>query len=391
MNTREKWIHHLTRIGGPVLESLAARRLHRDLPLIGAPGCEQDRAKYTHLEAFGRTLCGMAPWLENGVQAEEAETPYAMLPEASPAEARYWRRLAQEAIDAATDPDSPDFLNFAEGQQPIVDAAFLAHAVLRAPTALWEELSDRVKGNLVRALETMRDRKPCFNNWLLFAAVTEAAIRRMTGKYDRMRVDYAIRQHMQWYVGDGFYGDGPDFQWDYYNSFVIQPMLVDLVDAVGGDDPEWAAMAPQIHARAARHAEIQERLISPDGTYPPIGRSLAYRFGAFQLLSQMALQHRLPDGLPPAQVRCALDAVVDRVIRVPGTFDANGWLTIGLCGSQPGIGETYVSTGSLYLCAAAFLPLGLPADDPFWCDPDEEWTQKRCWRGGPMTPDKGFH
>ena len=47
-----------------------------------------------------------------------------------------------------------------------------------------------------------------------------------------MRVDYALRQHDQWYKGDGAYGDGPTFHWDYYNSFVIHPMLLDVLDVV---------------------------------------------------------------------------------------------------------------------------------------------------------------
>ena len=36
--------------------------------------------------------------------------------------------LARTAIDSATDPKSPDFLNFSKGRQPLVDAAFLADA-----------------------------------------------------------------------------------------------------------------------------------------------------------------------------------------------------------------------------------------------------------------------
>ena len=32
-----------------------------------------------------------------------------------------------------------------------------------------------------------------------------------------------------WYKGDGVYGDGPPFHWDYYNSFVIQPMLLNIL------------------------------------------------------------------------------------------------------------------------------------------------------------------
>ncbi|MBQ8751878.1 MAG: DUF2264 domain-containing protein, partial [Clostridia bacterium] len=62
-------------------------------------------------------------------------------------------------------------------------------------------------------------------------------------------------------------------------------------------------------------------------------------------------------------------------------FDENGWLTVGVCGSQPGMGEAYISTGSLYLCCAVFLPLGLPENDPFWSDPDTAWTMQSLWNG----------
>lgn len=43
-----------------------------------------------------------------------------------------------------------------------------------------------------------------------------------------MRVDYAIKKHMEWYLGDGMYSDGEKFLCDYYNSFVIQHMLPDI-------------------------------------------------------------------------------------------------------------------------------------------------------------------
>ena len=37
-------------------------------------------------------------------------------------------------------------------------------------------------------------------------------------------------------------------------------------------------------------------------------------FGAFQLLGQMALMHQLPEEIKPSQVRCALTAVIRRMI-----------------------------------------------------------------------------
>ena len=239
----------------------------------------------------------------------------------------------------------------------------------------------------MRALESTRAIAPGFNNWLLFAATVEAGLAALGASWDRVRVDYALRQHAQWYKGDGLYGDGPAFHWDYYNSFVIHPMLLDVLAAVAGEAEAWTALREAERRRAQRYAAIQERLISPEGTFPAIGRSLAYRAGAFHLLAQVALHHELPAELTPAQVRGALTAVLRRTLEAPGTFDDGGWLRIGLSGHQPGAGERYISTGSLYLCATALLPLGLPATDAFWADPPRPWTAQRAWSGQPFPID----
>lgn len=374
---RSRWIGLLQRIARPPLAALAAGRLHASLPVEGRNDHATSRRRVTHLEAFARTLTGVAPWLDLDVPATSPER--AIRDEL--------RTLAQAALAQAVDPASPDRLNFTEGGQPLVDAAFLAHALLRAPRALFAELPEIVRDRLIDALRSTRVIQPGFNNWLLFSAMIEAALLRFTGETDLMRIDYAVRQHEQWYKGDGVYGDGADFHWDYYNSFVIQPMLLDVLSTSAAHTGVWQSVIPQVRSRARRHAAVLERLVAPDGSFPPLGRSLAYRCGAFQHLAQMALQHELPPELVPAQVRCALDAVIRRTLEAPGTFDAQGWLRIGLCGSQPGLGENYISTGSLYLCATAFLPLGLPADDPFWNTADEPWTSVRIWRGDDMPAD----
>ena len=215
----------------------------------------------------------------------------------------------------------------------------------------------------------------------------EAALSLMGEHWDRMRVDYALREHEQWYRGDGVYGDGPFFHWDYYNSFVILPMLLDVLGQLSRVTTDWDGMEAEMRKRARRYAAIQERMISPEGTFPPIGRSLAYRFGALQLLAQMALRRELPDGVSPAQARSAMTAVIRRMMDAPGTFDADGWLTIGFAGHQPHIGESYISTGSLYLCAAGLLPLGLPPSDEFWSTPPADWTAKRAWAGADLPND----
>ncbi|MHA0111441.1 DUF2264 domain-containing protein, partial [Klebsiella pneumoniae] len=83
---------------------------------------------------------------------------------------------------------------------------------------------------------------------------------------------------------------GPPFHGDYYNSFVIHPMLLELVERVRDLDESWARFHGDVLQRARRHLEYLERLISPEGTFPPIGRSIAYRFGAMHHLALMALR-----------------------------------------------------------------------------------------------------
>jgi hypothetical protein len=372
---RAAWVSRLVRLAEPVLSHLAAGTLKRDMPVEGGA----DRRPVSHLEALGRTLAGVAPWIE--------------LPADDTAEGRERRRfgsMAAEALRQATDPQSPDALNFIEGGQPLVDAAFLAHAIVRAPRALWATLDPAVQRRVVAALAATRRITPGYNNWLLFPAMVEAALYRTGEPWDQMRVDYAVRQHEAWYKGDGVYGDGPAFHWDYYNSYVIHPMLVDVLAVCGDVRDAWRALREPVIARARRYAAIQERLVGPDGAFPPIGRSLAYRCGAFQLLAHVALRHELPETVPPAQARAALDAVIHRTLEAPGTFDAQGWLQIGLCGHQPEIGERYISTGSLYLATTAFLPLGLPPDDPFWTGPGVPWTARRAWRGERVAVDEAM-
>src|SRR5436309_8276206 len=112
-------------------------------------------------------------------------------------------------------------------------------------------------------------------------------------------------------------------------------MLLDVVRNIAPHVKTWQALAPDILTRARRYAAIQERLISPEGTFPAIGRSIAYRTSAFQLLAQIALWGQLPEPLAPPRIRAALTAVIRRLLEAPATFDPGGWLTVGLCGHQP--------------------------------------------------------
>jgi hypothetical protein len=377
MMVRKVWLKAMLKIINPVLNNLSQETLKLNLPVQGEP----ERVKFSYLEAFARTLNGIAPWLElNSKSADLSDSERSVL--------QKYAKLARKALSKAVDPASADHMVFADQiRQPLVDTAFLAQAIIRAPHELWYKLESETKEMLIKSLKNSRKIKPYYCNWLLFSAMVEITLAFMGEEYDTVRIDYALREHQSWYLGDGVYGDGPEFHFDYYNSFVIQPMLLDIVDVMKDKDSEIAALEKDIVKRAQRYGEILKKMIAPDGTFPALGRSITYRFGVFQLLTQLALKEKLPYSLKPAQIRTALTAVIQRVMAADTLFDQNGWLTIGLYGKQPDLGEPYINTGSLYLINEVFLALGLANDSNFWSNPERQWSSQKIWNGENVAAD----
>ncbi|MDM1292722.1 DUF2264 domain-containing protein [Sphingobacterium sp. N143] len=373
---RKYWSDLLYQITSPVIHNLAAGTLKKNMPLEKAPGYMLKAEQVSYLEAVGRTMAGVAPWLalpdddtEEGKQRDEL------------------RRALLKGIANAVDPKNPDCLDFSREQQPIVDAAFMAQGFLRAPEALWAPLDKETKTRIVANFKSLRNRSAYYNNWLLFSALTEAFLLYVGEDADPMRIEIALKKMDEWYLGDGWYSDGPHFAMDYYNSYVIQPMLVDLYRVLSGAKRINSKDYELAVKRMQRYATFQERMIGTDGSFPPFGRSITYRTGAFQALAQVALMGKYPEGISPGQLRSAMTAMHKRTFNACSNFDDKGWLVLGFCGSQPEVADTYTSTGSLYMTSLSFLPLGLPADDPFWTSESEDWTSKKAWQGQAFKKD----
>src|ERR1700687_4426828 len=142
---RQYWVRTMAKVAEPVLTNLAAGTLKRNMPVECVTGDVAERRKVTHLEALGRLLAGIAPWLEAGLDAgpeRDLQQRHA--------------GLARQAIRAGADPQSPDFLNFHEGSQPLVDCGFLAQALLRAPRELWAKLDAPAPKRIRAALGRLR-------------------------------------------------------------------------------------------------------------------------------------------------------------------------------------------------------------------------------------------
>ena len=372
---RDKWISYMREIVDPVFDALSEGKLCEKMPVRFYGN--DDRAPYACLEAFGRAFCGFAPFLNDFERSEEEK-----------ALANEYRQKLTACLNNATDLRSPDYMNFGQrgGEQPLVDTAFLAQGLIRSGSFA-KNLDPELKGRIIDAFKIARSIIPHESNWVLFSGMVEAGIHILGGEADMTRVAYCVRQFQQWYYCDGFYGDGAEFRMDYYNSLVIHPMLIDITRvfrSCGTPAYPAALLCDKSIVRARRYGEILERMIACDGSYVYVGRSLTYRFGVFQLLSQSCLHHF--GTLSPAMVRCALTAVIDKVM-ASGIFDENGWLLHGVYGEQISLAEPYISTGSLYLCSTVFLPVGLPESDPFWSGADEMWTAKRVLGGADVSAD----
>jgi hypothetical protein len=376
LSDRDYTARLLYRIAEPVLRNLNSQTLKKEMPLQQPKDYNTDAAQLSYLEAFGRTICGIAPWLR--------------LPDDSTKEGQMRKELREYALNGmahAVDPKSHDYMNFRRLEPPIVHAAHLCQGLLRAPEVLWNPLDSSAKANFVSELKALRRIKGPYNNWLLFAGMIETFLLFIEEEYEPLRIMVAIKKIQEWYVGDGWYRDGVHFAFDYYNGYVIHSMLTDILEVAKHHKLAKPEEYEQALARMQRFAVIQERLIAPDGTFPVVGRSMTYRTAAFQPLAQLALMRKLPQEISGAQVRCALTAVMKQIFEAKATFNAKGWLQLGLAGYQPSLADVYTSTGSLYICTEGFLALGLPANDAFWTAPAAQWTAQKVWTGADLVRD----
>nr|WP_315213768.1 DUF2264 domain-containing protein [uncultured Duganella sp.] len=365
----------------PVLVNMAAGTLKKNFALEVSPTWDGRDKGVAYLECFGRLIAGVAPWL-------------ALADDGTP-EGRTRKRLHQLALQSYTnsvDPANPDYLLWKGPGQTLVDSAYFTNALIRAPKALWEPLDARTKQRIIAEIKSLRRIEPPYINWMLFAAMNEAWLMSIGEEFDPLRMNVAIRKINEWYVGDGWIKDGDAFHFDYYNAFVMHPMLVEILDVLDQKKGAfWNGKPEELRAQAVkrmqRYSEHLERFISTDGSFPPIGRSLTYRTAAFQPLALLALRKQLPASLPEGQIRAALQAVHKAVWTAPGNFTRDGYLTIGFVGHQPELGDWYSNNGSMYIASASLLPLGLPESDSYWTSAPQDWTQKKAFAGARFPKD----
>jgi hypothetical protein len=371
----------LRRMAAPVLGPMSRGQLQAQFKPEVSPTWDGRPIKVAYLECFGRLISGIAPWLA--------------LADTNDAEGRLRATLRAQSLasyERSVDAKSGDYLFGAVAEQQLVDSAYFTNALIRAPKALWEPLDAKTKARIVNEIKGLRAVSPPYTNWLLFAAMNEAFLLSIGEEWDPVRIDLAIRKMLEWYVGDGWYADGPHFHFDYYGSYVIHPMVVEILEVLVATNAHFNSLKSkelleQAKRRMQRYGVSLERMVGPDGSFPPIGRSLTYRTAVFQPLGLLAWRKWLPETLPVGQARAATIAAQRAVFANPTNFDDKGYLTIGFCGHQPTLADWYSNAGSMYLASLSLLALGLPSDDPYWTVAPQAWTSKRAYSGAKFAKD----
>ena len=334
--------------------------------------------KVLFLECFGRLMDGISPWLT--------------LPDDNTNEGKIRKKLRDLAIFSyknAVDPNSPDFLLWDSNstRQPLVDAAYLAESFLRAPT-LWHQLDDITKQRYKECFSKIRKIQPYQNNWILFSGIIECFFILMGEKPNEERMYNITNQINKWYVGDGWYSDGRYFAMNYYNSYVIHPMFIHMLEIMEANHIRVPISSKIAIDRMQKFNIFLERLISPEGKFPAFGRSIVYRLGAFQTLTLSIWKYNLPKPLTNGGVRSALTKVMYNMFSIKENFNEKGFLTLGFAGHQINVANGYSNNGSAYITSLLFLALGLPQNHPFWTDKPQPWTSQNAWSGKPFPIDE---
>lgn len=268
--------------------------------------------------------------------------------------------IARAIVVAGTDPESPDYWGRNEGgwNQREVEAASVAEFLLRSRARVWDRLTTAEQDRIMAWLRPADHSLAA--NWLAFQIARNGALAALGRSVPESALQEQLDRLERDYVGDGFYRDGHQHQFDWYNAFVVHAESSFWRSVAGVDQ---AARVERLARRTQAFLGHMPYLFDAHGRIAPIGRSLAYRSAVLASLHASILagdefiDHGLARRISAGNLRFHVEA---------GMFDAEQVVTRGYHGEQPGVVENYVRPGSQYFVTHALTVLALPPEHPFW-------------------------
>ncbi len=336
------------------LEPLLPRYSEGGAQLRLAGGGAQYEDEVIPMEAWARPLWGLAPFWAGGGRSDRG----------------VFEELYLRGLDAGTDRASIEYWGTCrDHDQRFVEMAALAYALLLAPDVLWAPLAARSREHVVEWLSQVNAHTFPSGNWLWFRVLVNLALRELGCSYDAATLALDLKALDSFYLGNGWYQDGPTGLPDYYNAMTFQLFELLYIKLFSAVDLGRTA---RYRERARLFARDYVRLFSARGEGVPYGRSMTYRFAQAGFWSMAAATgidlgaEFTPGVLKGLVVRNITAWDRSRIV------DNGGVLAVGYRYPDLHMAEGYNAAGSPMWCLMAFACLALPETDRFWrasCQP----------------------
>lgn len=302
--------------------------------------CAHYSTEIAQMEGLSRALWGLFPLMASG--------------DATPFSDKYIT-----AIRLGTDPHSVGYWgDTGPYDQRLVEMAAYGLGLCLLGEKLTERFTAREVMNLHAWLNQITDAQMPDSNWNYFAIMVQLGFKRAGLPYDQNAIDRRFAMLDAYYLGDGWYADGPGRPKDYYISMAFH--FYGLIYATLSDDEERANTLRQ---RSRLFADDFIYWSAADGASVPFGRSLTYRFAMVAFWSAVAFSGL--DVFTPGIVKGIVLRHLRWWQRQP-IADRDGILTLGFAYPNLAMCEDYNSPGSPYWALKTYLILALPEAHPFW-------------------------
>ncbi|WKW37238.1 DUF2264 domain-containing protein [Enterobacter mori] len=307
--------------------------------------CAHYATDIAQMEGLSRALWGLFPLMAGG-------------------EGESWSEKYLDAIKLGTDPQSAGYWGeTGPYDQRLVEMAAYGLGLSLLGDKLLERFTEREVMNLHAWLSQITDAQMPDSNWNYFAIMVQLGFKRAGLPYDQRAIDHRFALMDAYYLGDGWYSDGPGRPKDYYISMAFHFYGL-IYAALSGDE----ARADVLRERSRQFAQDFIYWSAADGASVPFGRSLTYRFAMVAFWSAVAFSGL--EVFTPGIVK----GIILRHLRwwqqQPIT-DRDGILTLGFAYPNLAMCEDYNSPGSPYWALKTWLILALPETHPFWLADEE--------------------
>jgi hypothetical protein len=267
------------------------------------------------------------------------------------------------AITKGTDPKDPDYWGNPEDGDQV--GSLFALAIYLNPELFWEPLSEKQKHNLLRYFEKQAYAEAYDNNHYFFHMVAVPLLEQHGYHANRKHYTKMFRRLLGWYRGDGWFIDGENQGFDYYNFWGFHLFFQILTRY----DTTWNNMfADTISAFTRRFQQSVPYFFDADGAPIPYGRSLCYRFALNSAIAWPIMNHC--STLPAGQARRIASGCL-KYFWENGCLDKDGILSIGFRGTNASVAESYIAPGDQYWAIQGLACLLIPGDHPFWTHKEE--------------------